>query len=305
MKKVLLVAPLLGMNVVSALAAAPPAKTPPLVMNSWAGFYLGAHGGYGWGNNDFLSVLIANPILTVGGINSKGALYGGHAGYNWQFGKVVAGVELDFSGTDIKGSTAASLSIPQGSLFHSRADDIKYLGTARARLGWSPADNVLLYGTAGLGWARVDRTKTDVQAGFLGGLPFSINQTFQTPSDRFGWIAGAGAEVALWSTNWVGRIEYLHYDFGTTEGTSSFVTSPASDSTVDRGGRQTIDALWTGVRSRIRQSASCRSAIFVGRILSWRPRRLWLGRRQFLHKSRDRHQRDQIRGLGRRRTGWT
>src|SRR4051794_876667 len=119
MKKVLLVAPLLGMGVVSAhaadIAAVPRAKTPPLLMNSWAGFYLGAHGGYGWGDNDFLSVLISNPLLTVGGIKSKGALYGGHAGYNWQFGQVVAGVELDFSGADIKGSTAASVAVPQAS----------------------------------------------------------------------------------------------------------------------------------------------------------------------------------------------
>src|SRR4030081_2299865 len=150
MNKVLLVAPLLGMTVVSALAAdiaaVPRAKTPPLVMNSWAGFYLGAHGGYGWGDNDFLSVLSSDPLLTLGGIKSKGALYGGHAGYNWQFGKVVAGVELDFSGTDIKGSTVATLAVPQGSLLESRADDVNYLGTARARLGWLPADNVLLYG---------------------------------------------------------------------------------------------------------------------------------------------------------------
>jgi outer membrane immunogenic protein len=251
MNRVLLAAPLLGMTVVSALAAdiaaVPRAKTPPVLMNSWAGFYFGAHGGYGWGDNDFLSVLSSNPLLTLGGIKSKGAIYGGQAGYNWQFGKVVTGVELDFSGADIKGSTAASVAVPPASLFSSSTDDIKYLGTARARLGWLPADNVLLYGTAGIGWERVDRTETQTQTGLVGGLPASISQTFRIPSDRFGWVAGAGAEVALWSTNWVGRIEYLHYDFGTTEGTESFVTTPASDSRVDRGGRQTIDAIRAGL----------------------------------------------------------
>src|SRR3979411_1312991 len=154
MNKVLLVAPLLGMTVVSALAAdiaaVPRAKTPPVLMNSWAGFYLGAHGGYGWGDNDFLSVLSSDPLLTLGGIKSKGAVYGGHAGYNWQFGRVVPGVELDFSGADIKGSSAGSLTIPvipPVTIAFSRADDIKYLGTARARLGWLPAGNFPRSGT--------------------------------------------------------------------------------------------------------------------------------------------------------------
>src|ERR1700716_1079060 len=138
MKEFLLAAPLLGISVVSALAAdiaaVPLARTPSVVMSSWAGVYLGAHGGYGWGDNDFLSVLSSDPLLTLGGIKSKGAIYGGQAGYNWQFGKVVTGVELDFSGADIKGSTAASVAVPPASLFSSSTDDIKYLGTARARL---------------------------------------------------------------------------------------------------------------------------------------------------------------------------
>jgi outer membrane immunogenic protein len=251
MKEFLLAAPLLGISVVSALAAdiAAVPRTPSVVMSSWAGFYLGAHGGYGWGDNDFLSVLSSDP-LRMGGIKSKGAIYGGHAGYNWQFGRVVAGVELDFSGADIRGSTAASITrpaIPPITFAFSRADDIKYLGTARARLGWLPADNVLLYGTAGLGWERVDRTETQIQTSFIGALPASFSTTSRTPLDRFGWVAGAGAEVALWNSNWVGRIEYLHYDFGTTESTTSFVTTPASASRIDRGGRQTIDAVRTGL----------------------------------------------------------
>ena len=34
------------------------------------------------------------------------------------------------------------------------------------------------------------------------------------PSWRFGWVAGAGGEARLWNTNWLARLEYLHYDFG-------------------------------------------------------------------------------------------
>ncbi|MEH2473128.1 opacity protein-like surface antigen [Nitrobacteraceae bacterium AZCC 2161] len=252
MKKLLLAAPLLGISVVSASAAdiaAVPLKSP-VVMNSWAGFYLGAHGGYGWGDNSFLTVLSPAPnLLTVGGVNSKGALYGGHAGYNWQFGRTVAGVELDLSGADIKGSSSAFLSIPviPASLSASRSDDIKYLGSARARLGWLPTDNVLLYGTAGLGWEKVERTESQSQSALVGGLPASVSQTFRSPIDHFGWVAGAGAEVALWNSNWIARAEYLHYDFGSTEATSSFVTTPASNNRIDQGGRQTLDTVRAGL----------------------------------------------------------
>jgi opacity protein-like surface antigen len=59
----------------SALAAdLPVAKAPPpAVMASWAGFYLGAHGGYGWKRDDFseLSNFFVTEPLPINGIRSK------------------------------------------------------------------------------------------------------------------------------------------------------------------------------------------------------------------------------------------
>jgi outer membrane immunogenic protein len=59
------------------------------------------------------------------------------------------------------------------------------------------------------------------------------------PSWRFGWTAGAGGEARLWNTNWLARIEYLHYDFGNSGGLSSGFTSSGA-----------LDALATSVTSR-------------------------------------------------------
>jgi opacity protein-like surface antigen len=208
----------------SALAAdLPVAKAPPpAVIASWAGFYLGAHGGYGWKRDDFseLSNFFVTEPLPINGIRSKGAVYGAQAGYNWQFGPVVTGLEIDFSVTDIKGSNGVSQSlvIPgEGSASSSETlgENVKYLGSARARLGWLPAGNVLLYGTAGLAWERLDRTQDSSQV-FTpiepsgGGSQFSSTRS---PTDKFGWVAGVGAEMMLGSPNWIGRVEYLHYDF--------------------------------------------------------------------------------------------
>lgn len=48
---------------VAASAADLPAltKVPPATAQSWAGFYLGVHGGYGWGDNNFRQYLVDRP----------------------------------------------------------------------------------------------------------------------------------------------------------------------------------------------------------------------------------------------------
>src|SRR5712675_1658027 len=73
----------------------------PVYVSDWAGFYVGVNGGYGWGNTTFdgRDWLNAKP---------KGGVVGGQAGYNWQYGSVVGGVEVDFDGADIKQSSVTS-----------------------------------------------------------------------------------------------------------------------------------------------------------------------------------------------------
>ncbi len=68
-----------------------------------------------------------------------------------------------------------------------------------------------------------------------------------TPRDHFGWVAGAGGEFRLGASNWIGRVEYLHYDFGTVEETTTVVTNAPDQNFADRGGRQTIDVVRGGV----------------------------------------------------------
>ena len=136
---------------------------PPLAW-SWAGFYIGAHGGYGWGRHDFGEVVALNPLLTLGDIDSRGWVAGGQAGYNWQYGRWVAGLEVDGSATRIRGDSAPFVQNLGGGVSTTDIvrDDVKYLGTIRARVGGAvPFANtdVLLYGTAGLAWERLHRTE--------------------------------------------------------------------------------------------------------------------------------------------------
>jgi outer membrane immunogenic protein len=157
---------------------------PPVIISNWAGFYIGVHGGGGWTNNTFNN---------FPGDNGKGSggLGGGHVGYNWQFGNVVAGFEGDFDG--------ASLSYTDVDGFKHTTDE---LASARARLGYAVVPNLLAYGTGGFGWAH---SKIDTAGGAFAGSDASISQP--------GWVAGAGLEYKIFGPL-SARGEYLHYGLG-------------------------------------------------------------------------------------------
>jgi len=257
MKKLLLATTaLIALAGGSAVAADMPVKAytppPPPCCTGWAGFYLGIHGGYGWKDNDFSEFVGTNfPSLTqvfVGGIDSKGWVFGGHFGYNWQYGPWVVGPEIDFSATGIKGDSSPAVVTSPGVVeTHRRSDDVKWLGTARARLGYTPFESLLIYGTAGPAWERFDRTNTNITA-IVGPPLITITSSTVSPNDRFGWVAGVGGEAKLFGSNWIGRIEYLHYEFRTSETVNSqTITGFAGTNFSERAANQKIDVVRAGI----------------------------------------------------------
>src|SRR5262245_36844190 len=190
-------------------------KAPPAPVWSWSGLYLGVHAGYGWGHDPFTDTIFAGkaPLL---GINSKGGVWGFHAGANWQEGALVGGIEIDLSGARINGSSSVTSTLTIGpdsaTTTVTQTDKFDYLGSARARLGYLVTPNVLLYGTGGLAWTRLVQTQdsTVLVTDPTQPLTLAIAATQSTPSWRFGFAVGAGIEARLWDTNWLGRGEYLH-----------------------------------------------------------------------------------------------
>src|SRR5439155_15476331 len=91
----------------SNVASVPYAKAPIAApLSTWAGFYLGAHGGYGWADNPSsfpLLVLFDLPEGTVEGTRSKGWLAAGNFGSNWQSIGSLQGFKIDLSAPAIKG----------------------------------------------------------------------------------------------------------------------------------------------------------------------------------------------------------
>jgi len=246
---------------------APPLKAAPPLSPPWAGFYVGVTAGYGWSHDSFsrTSILPGLPPLTVSDVDSKGGLVGGYAGYNWQYGRVVTGLEIDFTATDISGTSTGSTAGGTTSIVQSFGDRLKYLGSARARLGWTPVDSLLVYGTAGLAWERVDQTTgfvQSVQAGTSGSWQ-------QTAADKFGWVGGIGAEVMLGNQNWIGRLEYLHYGMGNVAQTLSI--PPISQTS----GSQNIDVIRAGLAYKFGGTQPWTNAYASAAVTA--PSALWTG----------------------------
>jgi outer membrane immunogenic protein len=166
---------------------APPPAAMPVYLSDWAGFYIGINGGGGWGHTTFDS-------STVDNTTTSGGLVGGHVGYNWQYGSVVAGLEADFDAANLNKTDAFGL--------EQKTDE---LASVRGRVGYLFAPSLLAYGTGGLGWGHTILTDTNGTFTGVTGSSAAVSQ--------FGWVAGAGLEYKL-VDHVLLRAEYLHYDFG-------------------------------------------------------------------------------------------
>jgi outer membrane immunogenic protein len=211
---------------------APPIFVPPPF--TWTGFYVGANAGaiIRSGNNNNFSIFdpnasidgnfIANsfPFGNNGG-SKTGFIGGGQAGYNWQTGAFVLGVETDFDGTTLSRSfnqTGAPFSgpgVPFGLLRDSLTVNAKasldWLGTTRGRVGYvvTPDNRLMIYGTGGVAYGG-GSSKFSVFDNTTGSF-FTSNPS----RTRVGWTAGAGVEYAF-TNNWTIRAEYLYADLGST-----------------------------------------------------------------------------------------
>src|SRR5258708_10994546 len=196
-----------------ATCCAPP---PP-----WLGFYVGIHGGGGWGresmDSGFFDSRDAFDFFSSPSSSPKGGVFGFQFGHNWQWGPAVGGLEIDFSGADIKETTTFFDPFFPTSRFFNRDFKINELASARGRLGYLIFPNWLLYGTAGIGWGHSRETTTETYTfptpGTSRGVPFFRSQTSEL--NEFGWVACVGLEWMFWN-NWLLRGDCLHYDCGRT-----------------------------------------------------------------------------------------
>jgi outer membrane immunogenic protein len=199
MRSLLLGAALCGLSFAVANAAdlstkqPPPAKAPAYVPANynWTGFYAGGHLGGAFGKTSWI-----DPFSGFSDSPSFGGVIGGaQVGVNYQVDAAVFGLEGDFSGASLRGSST------DGAGF-SHSTSTYWTSTVTGRLGYA-FNRALLYGKGGAAFANERDTVTD---------PFGNSATAGTAT-RTGWTAGAGVEYAL-DHNWSARVEYDYLGFG-------------------------------------------------------------------------------------------
>ena len=183
------------------------AYAPPSI-SAWAGSYLGIQGGIAhhdafFNNDDQISI---NATLIerkkIGG--TAGAL----AGYNWQRGTFVYGVEGDWSWIGAKAGSVAAVFSNENM---SSTFDVDWLATLRGRAGLA-LDATLAYVTGGVAFGH---TRNNLE--LIGtSVPVSGNvASFTQNQTKIGWTAGVGVEHML-SQHWTARAEFRYVDLGTT-----------------------------------------------------------------------------------------
>jgi outer membrane immunogenic protein len=100
------------------------------------------------------------------------------------------------------------------------SERLDWFGTVRGRVGIAPINNLLLFGTGGFAYGRVEDAAT-----LLFIPPADGNYAGMTSQTKVGWTAGAGAEYAFWR-NWSVKLEYLYVDLGATDVLMSDPTRP-------------------------------------------------------------------------------
>ena len=201
MKRLIAAAACVTIYSVSAVAADLPARSQvpaPVVAPafSWTGFYLG--GELGWMRTDpkYTTgvLLLGMPFVVAAPASDKNGLsYGALAGYNYQAGNLVLGIEGDFQGWTV-GKIRYTAVTGDFLTAHS-----KWGGSIRGRLGYA-ADRALLYMTGGAAFVS-NETSIPTTGISVGG-----------DGVRWGWTVGGGVDYAL-TNNWFTGLEYRYSRF--------------------------------------------------------------------------------------------
>lgn len=169
---------------------------------NWTGFYIGASvGGSSYAVDWHDATLPGGPTIIPLGDNKISGLIGGiHAGFNYQWQKVVFGAEV--SGSLVSGDkTSVMTGNPALGVRHS----LEQLSTMRVKLGYDVGP-ALVYVTGGLAHQKAEHS-----AIFLAtGNPYGSG--VYKDSD-WGWVAGLGLAYAVTPRVSV-RVEGLRHQFG-------------------------------------------------------------------------------------------
>jgi outer membrane immunogenic protein len=217
MKRLLLATAFAALSLPAMAADLPPYSSAPYYapapIFTWTGAYVGADAAFGFGSfYNGGNAYFGNP---------DGGLFGIEAGYNYQSGPLVVGIEGDLNFGGVAGTVIAPGFSAKG--------NVNGEGSIRPRVGYA-FDHTLIYITGGYTGANLNGSLTDTR----GAQSIYANEsTFLN-----GWTIGTGVEFAI-TRNVSVKAEYLYSNYGSSStlfsGTSDAVRPSLSMSTLRAG----------------------------------------------------------------------
>ncbi|ESZ72976.1 membrane protein [Mesorhizobium sp. L103C119B0] len=173
----------------------------------WSGGYVGINAGYGWGRGDAVDQtdsFFDEELGQTHDVDTDGFLGGVQAGYNWQSGAFVYGVEADLGYLGLDGDRTI---VEEPDNFGSAK--LGVYGDLTARLGYA-TDRLLIYAKGGAAATHYKMSYGDTFD--FDGVP-DPDSSASRSGGRFGYTIGGGVEWAF-ADKWTTKLEYQYFDFG-------------------------------------------------------------------------------------------
>jgi outer membrane immunogenic protein len=190
----------------------------------WKGFYVGGNLGGAFGRGEMQTrTIFSQPdaIATAGdqNLNPDGFTGGAQAGYNFQHGHLVLGVETDFGSMHLNQSKSITC-CPAQTFTITQSVKTDWVFTARPRVGFI-SGGTMVYFTGGVAISGLN-----YQASVTDNIPPAAQEGGGVNKTQGGWTGGAGIERRI-SPRWSVKGEYLYADFGSVKATGTNITSPS------------------------------------------------------------------------------
>jgi outer membrane immunogenic protein len=228
----------------------------------WAGGSAGIFLGGAFGTHSVSSVVscpgaagtcwVNTPAVLsqVGGLasastNFSKGLVGAKLGYDARFGGALIGAVADiqtFNTSTAFASIAPAVGFPGVTVGAGAGISTKWLSTLRARVGFNPTDDLLLYATGGLALSSI--TVANAEADSTGGSGSSSKSQLKTGS-----AFGVGAEYALNKTLSISG-DYMRVNFGGVSTTTSYNNGAATANLGVTSGSLSANILRMGVNTK-------------------------------------------------------
>ena len=190
--------------------------TPAPAAWDWTGVYFEGHVGYGWGNKKMFDIFPFPDGEVDADKAIGGALGGVQAGYRHQFGRLVVGIQGDYSWSGVGAGHFNCFT------FGNQVCDAKtqWFSTLTGSIGGLITPQALLYVKGGGAAVRDEFSDLALSAATRAGVNSSPGVPFEANETRLGWTAGIGFEYLI-THNWSAFAEYDYMNFG--DRTTTFV----------------------------------------------------------------------------------